>query len=142
VDAQGLELNAEVLKANVFDRDGIKPLLKVVEDLFLLLSHPWLDAGYKSMCSRRGGPRALTFALHPLPTRLVSCGGFSGFRMVKRVGELVAIEPGKQYRRGSKEHRGYAGDKEDCSQPEGGSGRAREGHRNGHQRQGDEEVKA
>jgi putative transposase len=46
VDTQGLVLKAKVHAANVFDRDGIKPLMELVEDRFPRLSHLWLDAGY------------------------------------------------------------------------------------------------
>ncbi len=46
VDMQGLVLKAKVHPANVFDRDGIKPLLERVRECFQRLSHLWLDAGY------------------------------------------------------------------------------------------------
>jgi putative transposase len=47
VDTQGLVLKAKVHAANVFDRDGIKPLLmELLEDRFPRLWHLWLDAGY------------------------------------------------------------------------------------------------
>ncbi len=46
VDTQGLVLKAKVHPANVMDRDGIKPLLERVRELFERLSHLWLDAGY------------------------------------------------------------------------------------------------
>lgn len=46
VDTQGLVLKVKVHAASVMDRDGIKPLLKRVKDLFPRLSHLWLDAGY------------------------------------------------------------------------------------------------
>jgi putative transposase len=46
VDTQGLVLKAKVHAANVFERDGIKPLMELVEDRFPRLSHLWLDAGY------------------------------------------------------------------------------------------------
>ena len=48
VDTQGLVLKAKVVHpANVFDRDGIKPLLEhVLRERFGRLSHLWLDAGY------------------------------------------------------------------------------------------------
>ena len=46
MDTQGLVLKAKVHAASVFDRDGVKPLLKQVEQLFPRLSHLWLDAGY------------------------------------------------------------------------------------------------
>jgi putative transposase len=46
VDTQGLVLKAKVHAANVFDRDGIKPLMELVGDRFPRLLHPWLDAGY------------------------------------------------------------------------------------------------
>jgi transposase len=39
-------LKVKVHAASVMDRDGIKPLLKRVKDLFPRLSHLWLDAGY------------------------------------------------------------------------------------------------
>lgn len=46
VDTQGLVLKAKVHAASVFDRDGIKPLMELVEARFPRLSHLWLDAGY------------------------------------------------------------------------------------------------
>src|SRR5215212_3221155 len=47
VDTQGLVLMAEVHRANVTDRDGIKLLLEPAKIGFLTrLSHVWLDAGY------------------------------------------------------------------------------------------------
>src|ERR671917_332719 len=46
VDSHGLVLKAKVHAANVFDRDGIKPLMELVEERFPRLSHLWLDAGY------------------------------------------------------------------------------------------------
>src|SRR5215204_5863254 len=46
VDTQGLVLKTKVHPANVFDRDGIKPLLERVRECFQRLSHLWLDAGY------------------------------------------------------------------------------------------------
>ncbi len=46
VDTQGLVLKAKVHAASVFDRNGIKPLLEQVEELFPRLSYLWLDAGY------------------------------------------------------------------------------------------------
>lgn len=46
VDTQGLVLKAKVHAANVFDRDGIKPLMELVGHRFPRLSHLWLDAGY------------------------------------------------------------------------------------------------
>jgi putative transposase len=46
VDTQGLVLKAKVHAASVFDRDGIKPLMELVEERFPRLSHLWLDAGY------------------------------------------------------------------------------------------------
>ncbi|HEX2742257.1 MAG TPA: IS5 family transposase [Rubrobacter sp.] len=46
VDTQGLVLKAKVHAANVFDRDGIKPLLERVRERFQRLSHLWLDGGY------------------------------------------------------------------------------------------------
>ena len=39
-------LKAKVHAANVFDRDGIKLLLRDTKKLFPRLSHLWLDAGY------------------------------------------------------------------------------------------------
>jgi hypothetical protein len=39
VDTQGLVLKAKVHAANVFDRDGIKPLMELVEERFPGLSH-------------------------------------------------------------------------------------------------------
>ena len=39
-------LKAKVHAANVFDRDGIKPLMELVGHRFPRLSHLWLDAGY------------------------------------------------------------------------------------------------
>lgn len=47
VDTQGLVLKAKVHPANVFDRDGIKPLLERVRERFRRLSQLWLDAGYE-----------------------------------------------------------------------------------------------
>jgi putative transposase len=44
-----LVLEATVHPANVFDRDGIKPLLEHVRKRFQRLSHLWLDAGYNGM---------------------------------------------------------------------------------------------
>jgi NAD(P)-dependent dehydrogenase (short-subunit alcohol dehydrogenase family) len=59
VDTQGLVLKAKVHAANVFDRDGIKPLMELVEDRFPRLSHLWLDAGYNGKGVRaRTGPRS------------------------------------------------------------------------------------
>ena len=49
VDTQGLVLKAKVHPANVFDRDGIKPLLEHVRERFQRLSHLWLDAGYNGI---------------------------------------------------------------------------------------------
>jgi putative transposase len=46
VDTEGLVLKAKVHAANLFDRDGIKPLMELVEERFPCLSHLWLDAGY------------------------------------------------------------------------------------------------
>jgi putative transposase len=46
VDTEGLVLKAKVHPANVMDRDGIKPLLERVRELFGRLSYLWLDAGY------------------------------------------------------------------------------------------------
>ena len=46
VATQGLVLRAKVHTASVFDRDGIKPLIELVEGRFPSLSHLWLDAGY------------------------------------------------------------------------------------------------
>ena len=46
VDTEGLLLKAKVHSADVFDRDGIKPLLEGAKELFPRLSHLWLDAGY------------------------------------------------------------------------------------------------
>jgi putative transposase len=46
VDTEGFLLKAKVHAANVFDRDGIKPLLEDAKDLFPRLSRVWLDAGY------------------------------------------------------------------------------------------------
>ncbi|HEX8770937.1 MAG TPA: transposase [Acidimicrobiales bacterium] len=46
VDTEGFLLKAKVHAANVFDRDGIKLLLKDTKKLFPWLSHVWLDAGY------------------------------------------------------------------------------------------------
>ena len=44
VDTEGFLLKAKVHAANVFDRDGIKPLLEEAKQLFPRLSHLWLDA--------------------------------------------------------------------------------------------------
>jgi putative transposase len=47
VDTQGLVLKASVHSAQVQDREGIKILLKPVQDRFSQhLSHLWMDAGY------------------------------------------------------------------------------------------------
>jgi putative transposase len=46
VDTEGFLLKAKVHGANIFDRDGIKPLLEEVRQRFPRLSHLWLDAGY------------------------------------------------------------------------------------------------
>ena len=46
VDTQGLVMKEKVHAASVFDRDGIRPLLKRTKDRFPRLSHLWLDAGY------------------------------------------------------------------------------------------------
>jgi putative transposase len=46
VDTEGFLLKAKVHAADVFDRDGIKPLLEDAKQLFPRLSHLWLDAGY------------------------------------------------------------------------------------------------
>src|SRR3954453_21630577 len=46
VDTEGFLLKAKVHGANIFDRDGIKPLLEEVREWFPRLSHLWLDAGY------------------------------------------------------------------------------------------------
>jgi putative transposase len=39
-------LKAKVHVADVFDRDGIKPLLEGAKELFPRMRHLWLDAGY------------------------------------------------------------------------------------------------
>jgi putative transposase len=46
VDTEGFLLKAKVHAAKVMDRDGIKPLLEGVREMFPRLSHLWLDAGY------------------------------------------------------------------------------------------------
>ncbi len=46
VDTQGLLMRAKVHAADVFDRDGIKPLMEQVGERFSRLSYLWLDAGY------------------------------------------------------------------------------------------------
>jgi transposase len=46
VDTEGLVMKAKIHSANVFDRDGIKPLMALVGERFPRLSHLWLDAGY------------------------------------------------------------------------------------------------
>jgi putative transposase len=46
VDTEGFLLKAKVHAANIFDRDGIKPLLEGVRQRFPRLSHLWLDTGY------------------------------------------------------------------------------------------------
>ena len=46
VDTEGFLLKAKAHAANVFDRDGIKPLLEDAKQLFPRLSHLWPDAGY------------------------------------------------------------------------------------------------
>ena len=43
VDKQGLVLKAKVHAASLFDRDGIKPLLERVEELFPCLSYLWVE---------------------------------------------------------------------------------------------------
>jgi len=53
MDTQGLVLNAKAHAANVFDREGIKPLLERVEELFPRLAHLWLDVGYNGKCKGR-----------------------------------------------------------------------------------------
>jgi hypothetical protein len=50
VDTQGLVLKAKVHAADVFDRDGIKPLMERAGELFPGLSHLRLDAG----CNGKG----------------------------------------------------------------------------------------
>ena len=44
--AEGLVMGAKVHSASVFDRDGIKPLMELVEERFPRLWHLWMDAGY------------------------------------------------------------------------------------------------
>jgi len=39
-------MGAKVHSASVFDRDGIKPLMKLVGERFPRLSHLWMNAGY------------------------------------------------------------------------------------------------
>jgi len=46
VDTEGLLMKAKVHGADVFDRDGIKPLLERAKELFPRMRHLWLDAGY------------------------------------------------------------------------------------------------
>jgi len=46
VDTEGFLLKAKVHSAKVFDRDGIKMLLKDAKELFPRMRHLWLDAGY------------------------------------------------------------------------------------------------
>jgi len=46
VDTEGFLLTVKVHAANVFDRDGIKPLLEDAKALFPRMRHLWLDAGY------------------------------------------------------------------------------------------------
>ncbi len=46
VDTEGLVMRAKVHSAGVFDRDGVKPLMKLAGERFPRLSHLWLDAGY------------------------------------------------------------------------------------------------
>jgi putative transposase len=46
VDTEGLLLKVKVHSARIFDRDGIKLLLKNARDLFPRMEHLWLDAGY------------------------------------------------------------------------------------------------
>lgn len=46
VDTEGFLLKAKVHGANVFDRDGIKPLLEGAKELFPRMRHLWLDVGY------------------------------------------------------------------------------------------------
>ena len=43
MDKQGLMLKAKVHAASLFDRDGIKPLLERVEELFPCLSYLWVE---------------------------------------------------------------------------------------------------
>ena len=47
VDTEGLVLKAKVHSAKVPDQDGIKLLLKGVQDHLPRLSHLWVDAGYQ-----------------------------------------------------------------------------------------------
>ncbi len=46
VDTEGLVMRVKVQAASVFDRDGIKPLMELLSERFLRLSHLWLYAGY------------------------------------------------------------------------------------------------
>jgi putative transposase len=46
VDTEGLLMKAKVHGADVFDRDGIKPLLERAKESFPRMKHLWLDAGY------------------------------------------------------------------------------------------------
>src|SRR5215210_7407527 len=46
VNTEGFLLKSKVHAANIFDRDGIKPLLEDAKKLFPRLSHLWLEAGY------------------------------------------------------------------------------------------------
>jgi putative transposase len=46
VDTEGLLLKAKVHSARIFDRDGIKLLVEDAKEMFPLMSHLWLDAGY------------------------------------------------------------------------------------------------
>ena len=46
LDTEGFLLKVEVHAADVFDRDGIKPLLEDAKELFPSMRHLWLEAGY------------------------------------------------------------------------------------------------
>ena len=47
VDTEGLVLKAKVHSAKVMDHEGIKMLLRKVDERFPRLRHLWVDAGYR-----------------------------------------------------------------------------------------------
>jgi putative transposase len=57
VDTEGLMLKAKVHSAKVTDQDGIKLLLKGIQDRLPRLSHLWVDAGYPRAEARTGWKR-------------------------------------------------------------------------------------
>ena len=54
VDTEGLVLKAKVHSAKVLDQEGIQALLEGARDLFLRLSHLWLDTSYRGEEKGRG----------------------------------------------------------------------------------------